>query len=465
MIPTVFLPDVSWCMDPTARPHNMIVRMSAYYDFNTFQVNPTTGNKRLLRSVFFEKGLHSALSKLLLPGQTLQIPPISHYDLRKEMSIATLLWDSYATETTYKQTQDPHTGNVVTIARHRTYVDGAYLEQRMTDHLAAKSTTLEGGGNTNAADSNKSNRDEDEDVRTTISLQFFVVKNGDITLSFRDGTTTWLGLKCILILVSGGNNAIGEGGGSGSGSSEGPTFGEDEQRELESTTVSCLADAMFGVTPLRSGVRGDLSSKSASQVETHNVLLGSSRLNVDFSSQVIVDASLRNSILMRLDGTIGAIVQTVAQLDTFARNHMGYVGSLMYQKGDGEDINIVMPLHQDGVTENVIVVAEKGINDMLAKFVDMSFRHLEEEDTLLAAHKDATNMFTIGSQVYQDVSEGIRRAETTLNCCAIKFERKRRVSSHIGVMFIVVMMGAIACVAYLVFGVLMRCALLNAKRK
>ena len=465
-IPIVFLPHVSWCMNPTLKTHHLHLRMITYYDLGTYPKTQTTDRFGTGKTNLNIQSMKSILSKLLLPKQQLSIAPMQHLDLKKEIAMATLLWDSYLTETTYTQSQDSNTGLVVTVAKHRIYVDGSYLEQRIMDQQDGSISDIE-----NAT----------KEMEDTLTMYLFVGK--DEKMTFHDGTRTWLGLNCILMLVSKEDNEINSSSSSsntGSGGNNGDVVATNAFHDLESILLPSIIDSIFGVIPLRSGGGGGgYGSGGSNKNSQHRAvpLLGSIWFDINrVTSQSIIDAALRNAIIMRLDGVIGTTRSIIEQLDTFARNYLGYLGPplrISSATATTEDLKVqnqekttaeMMPTKIANDPNNMIAHSFLEMNNIITSLVHLSFSHMDQEETLLAAHNTAQQLFATAVELHRKVLVEIEQSIATSTCCTTAFKRRSNLSGGVSVILGCVVLFSVIGLSMAMYGILMKFSL-DDKRK
>jgi hypothetical protein len=401
------------------------------------------------------------MSTLSLPAQKVQLIDHAHYDLRHHMKIATLLWDSYATETKYVQYQDPRTMKVQTKATTRTYIDGSYIEQRMMDRIFTFKlfkATHRGGSTQNNMLFQRTgesiqinlnakkyatwyhlNQDEDPSiVSSVLPVYVFVVKSNAIR--FYDGTRKYMGKRFILLLESVGSGDGGDGGDGGVSVSR-----THRKHALGSLLLECLMDAVFGITPISSMPP---TLKSSAQQVTASL------------SQIQIDVSFKYSILIRLESAIQRMKQLVQLMDTFARRHLGHLGQKMYDADDSvTDVDVL--------TEDTLQTTQHKMFHVVHKLMTLALNHLEKENELLSSYKEATSIYIEMEQLYKLYSVHVETSKQELSCCTVQFERIQHMSNSMGWIMVLALMVFMVCIGYAISGVLENVAgsLSTSKRK
>jgi hypothetical protein len=420
-IPIYFVPDVSWCMTPAiSLPQDVSVPIVTFYDIDIDDIVNSFKNKVQLNVLKLRK----VISAFLLPEQKINLMSNKHLKLKDNFKVATLLWDSYATETIYNYNM-----NNIFVAKHRTYIDGSYIEQRILDRLLMMEITndpsedtilLQRTGETiNLKDSSKdkssftTNNKIHQVTASILPIYIFVVNSNSIT--FHDGTKKWMGDRFILILEY----------------ADDATTSSDV---LGSTLLECLLDSMFGMKSLN-GVQSVTTSKPV--------------------SQIMIDVSLKYSVIVRLESIIESIKNIILIIDEHARKHFGYISHTIFNYNTSQGV-------KNEFNDNFILVStQEKIDEVITKLIHLYTSHFQKEDVLLSSYKEITTLFYDVNKIYQRFQSAIERSNNELSCCTIQFDRIQHFSNQIGWMILCILVVIVIGLAFIVRVVLEKCASLN----
>ena len=389
---SVFLPNMAWCSGIDANSvdlHNKtVVPITVFKDVGVNERD--RGLHRWTRPSLVRK----SLVKFLDPEHRLSIGS-RVFDITRKGQIAATFYDSIQTKSTfspdeYRNSENPRRNRRFKM-QHRSYIDGDMLLDRLQDSVGMLTSEVFPDGTVMGKMISQDGR--------IVPVFVFVLDEKSDNLKFQNNKSIFITQDAIAA-VHGSSESLGL---------------------LHDRLVAALSTSLFGVlgpwtvTEERSILLTLYASANEDDTSDPQHSKSTTSYSTALSSQVVIDAALRNMMLSRADAALATIGHAESVFDSFERRHLGFNARHQYDyKGEGS-------FHTKSTMFEPIGSLRARLTDFRKTDALHFANELSNTENILQFHSEAKGLFKVARRLYFDAVAETENTVTALSCCALHF--------------------------------------------